>query len=124
MSSVLYDVPGPKARRRSLIISVFIILIILMTQFNSVGKTLIIMSEVVFSIWTWICCLKETYHSRNRFRAFHPLGVTWRYCCRMMSATSRCSPASSKRRARYWKKSSYLMCIRSRNKKKGPKLSL
>ncbi len=35
---------------RSLIISVFIILIILMTQFNSVGKTLIIMSEVVFSI--------------------------------------------------------------------------
>lgn len=35
---------------RSLIISIFIILIILVTQFNSVGKTLIIMSEVVFSI--------------------------------------------------------------------------
>jgi multidrug efflux pump subunit AcrB len=35
---------------RSLIISVFIILLILVTQFNSLGKTLIIMTEVVFSI--------------------------------------------------------------------------
>ncbi|HJW31279.1 MAG TPA: efflux RND transporter permease subunit, partial [Saprospiraceae bacterium] len=35
---------------RSLIISVFIILVILITQFNSIGKTLIIMTEVVFSI--------------------------------------------------------------------------
>ena len=35
---------------RSLIISIFLILIILITQFNSVGKTLIIMTEVVFSI--------------------------------------------------------------------------
>lgn len=35
---------------RSLIISVFIILLILMIQFNSIGKTLIIMTEVVFSI--------------------------------------------------------------------------
>lgn len=35
---------------RSLVISVFIILIILVTQFNSIGKTLIIMTEVVFSI--------------------------------------------------------------------------
>jgi multidrug efflux pump subunit AcrB len=34
----------------SLIISIFIILIILMIQFDSIGKTLIIMSEVVFSI--------------------------------------------------------------------------
>jgi len=34
----------------SLIISIFIILIILMVQFDSIGKTLIIMSEVVFSI--------------------------------------------------------------------------
>ncbi len=34
----------------SLIISIFIILLILITQFNSIGKTLIIMSEVVFSI--------------------------------------------------------------------------
>lgn len=34
----------------SLIISVFIILIILMIQFDSIGKTLIIMSEVIFSI--------------------------------------------------------------------------
>lgn len=34
----------------SLIISLFIILLILITQFNSVGKTIIIMSEVVFSI--------------------------------------------------------------------------
>jgi len=34
----------------SLLISIFIILIILMVQFNSIGKTLIIMSEVVFSI--------------------------------------------------------------------------
>ena len=45
---------------RSLVISVFIILVILITQFNSIGKTLIIMSEVVFSIigvllgmWIW-----------------------------------------------------------------------
>ena len=35
---------------RSLVISIFIILIILVTQFNSIGKTLIIMTEVVFSI--------------------------------------------------------------------------
>ena len=35
---------------RSLIISIFIILIILITQFNSIGKTLIIMTEVVFSV--------------------------------------------------------------------------
>jgi multidrug efflux pump subunit AcrB len=35
---------------RSLVISVFIILIILLLQFNSIGKTLIIMTEVVFSI--------------------------------------------------------------------------
>jgi multidrug efflux pump subunit AcrB len=35
---------------RSLIISIFIILIILIAQFNSIGKTLIIMTEVVFSI--------------------------------------------------------------------------
>ncbi len=34
----------------SLLISIFIILLILMVQFNSIGKTLIIMSEVVFSI--------------------------------------------------------------------------
>ncbi len=34
----------------SLLISIFIILIILMVQFNSIGKTLIIMSEVIFSI--------------------------------------------------------------------------
>lgn len=34
----------------SLIISIFIILIILMVQFDSIGKTLIIMSEVIFSI--------------------------------------------------------------------------
>jgi len=35
---------------RSLIISLFIILLILVTQFNSFGKTLIILTEVVFSI--------------------------------------------------------------------------
>lgn len=35
---------------RSLVISIFLILIILMTQFNSIGKTLIIMTEVVFSV--------------------------------------------------------------------------
>ena len=35
---------------RSLVISVFIILLILITQFNSFGKTIIIMTEVVFSI--------------------------------------------------------------------------
>jgi multidrug efflux pump subunit AcrB len=35
---------------RSLVISVFIILIILMIQFNSIGKVIIIMTEVVFSI--------------------------------------------------------------------------
>ncbi len=35
---------------RSLVISIFIILIILLIQFNSIGKTLIIMTEVVFSI--------------------------------------------------------------------------
>lgn len=35
---------------RSLIISIFLILIILITQFNSIGKTLIIMTEVVFSV--------------------------------------------------------------------------
>jgi multidrug efflux pump len=34
----------------SLLISIFIILLILITQFNSIGKTLIIMTEVVFSI--------------------------------------------------------------------------
>lgn len=34
----------------SLVISIFIILLILITQFNSVGKMLIIMTEVVFSI--------------------------------------------------------------------------
>src|SRR5690606_13437804 len=33
---------------RSLVISVFIILLILVTQFNSIGKTIIIMTEVVF----------------------------------------------------------------------------
>lgn len=35
---------------RSLIISLFMILLILVTQFNSFGKTLIILTEVVFSI--------------------------------------------------------------------------
>ncbi len=35
---------------RSLVISIFIVLLILMIQFNSIGKTLIIMTEVVFSI--------------------------------------------------------------------------
>ncbi|MBK6933429.1 MAG: efflux RND transporter permease subunit [Saprospirales bacterium] len=35
---------------RSLIISLFIILLILVTQFNSFGKTLIILTEVIFSI--------------------------------------------------------------------------
>lgn len=35
---------------RSLVISVFIILLILVAQFNSFGKTLIIMTEVVFSV--------------------------------------------------------------------------
>ncbi len=35
---------------RSLVISLFIILLILVTQFNSIGKTLIILTEVVFSI--------------------------------------------------------------------------
>ncbi len=35
---------------RSLVISIFLILLILITQFNSLGKTLIIMSEVVFAI--------------------------------------------------------------------------
>ncbi len=35
---------------RSLVISIFLILLILITQFNSLGKTLIIMTEVVFSI--------------------------------------------------------------------------
>ncbi len=35
---------------RSLVISIFIILLILVAQFNSIGKTLIIMSEVAFSI--------------------------------------------------------------------------
>jgi multidrug efflux pump len=35
---------------RSLVISIFLILIILITQFNSIGKTLIIMTEVVFSV--------------------------------------------------------------------------
>lgn len=35
---------------RSLVISIFIILLILMTQFNSFGKTMIIMTEVIFSI--------------------------------------------------------------------------
>lgn len=35
---------------RSLVISIFIILIILITQFNSLGKTLIIMTEVIFSV--------------------------------------------------------------------------
>jgi multidrug efflux pump len=34
----------------ALIISLFIILIILITQFNSIGKTIIIMTEVIFSI--------------------------------------------------------------------------
>jgi multidrug efflux pump len=34
----------------SLLISIFIILLILISQFNSIGKTLIIMTEVVFSI--------------------------------------------------------------------------
>lgn len=34
----------------SLIISIFMILLILVTQFNSIGKTLIILTEVVFSI--------------------------------------------------------------------------
>lgn len=33
---------------RSLVISIFIILLILVAQFNSIGKTLIIMTEVVF----------------------------------------------------------------------------
>ena len=35
---------------RSLVISIFIILLILVTQFNSFGKTMIIMTEVVFSV--------------------------------------------------------------------------
>ena len=35
---------------RSLLISLFLILLILVTQFNSIGKTLIILTEVVFSI--------------------------------------------------------------------------
>jgi multidrug efflux pump subunit AcrB len=35
---------------RSLIISIFLILIILVTQFNSFGKTIIIMTEVLFAI--------------------------------------------------------------------------
>jgi len=35
---------------RSLVISVFIILLILVAQFNSIGKTLIIMTEVIFSV--------------------------------------------------------------------------
>ncbi|MCB0530793.1 MAG: efflux RND transporter permease subunit [Lewinellaceae bacterium] len=35
---------------RSLVISLFIILLILVTQFNSIGKTMIILTEVVFSI--------------------------------------------------------------------------
>ncbi len=35
---------------RSLVISIFLILLILITQFNSFGKTMIIMTEVVFSI--------------------------------------------------------------------------
>ena len=35
---------------RSLVISIFIILVILLAQFNSIGKTLIIMTEVVFSV--------------------------------------------------------------------------
>ncbi len=35
---------------RSLVISIFIIIIILVTQFNSFGKTMIIMTEVVFSV--------------------------------------------------------------------------
>jgi len=35
---------------RSLVISIFLILIILMIQFSSLGKTIIIMTEVVFSI--------------------------------------------------------------------------
>ncbi|MBL7804029.1 MAG: efflux RND transporter permease subunit [Saprospiraceae bacterium] len=35
---------------RSLIISLFLILLILVAQFNSIGKTLIILTEVVFSI--------------------------------------------------------------------------
>lgn len=35
---------------RSLVISIFIILLILVSQFNSFGKTIIIMTEVVFSI--------------------------------------------------------------------------
>jgi multidrug efflux pump subunit AcrB len=35
---------------RSLVISIFIILLILITQFNSLGKTIIIMTEVVFSV--------------------------------------------------------------------------
>ena len=35
---------------RSLLISMFMILLILITQFNSIGKTLIILTEVVFSI--------------------------------------------------------------------------
>lgn len=35
---------------RSLVISIFIILLILVAQFNSIGKTLIIMTEVVFSV--------------------------------------------------------------------------
>lgn len=35
---------------RSLVISIFIILLILVAQFNSFGKTLIIMTEVVFSV--------------------------------------------------------------------------
>ncbi len=35
---------------RSLVISVFIILLILVAQFNSIGKTIIIMTEVIFSV--------------------------------------------------------------------------
>jgi multidrug efflux pump len=35
---------------RSLVISIFLILLILITQFNSFGKTIIIMTEVVFSV--------------------------------------------------------------------------
>ncbi len=35
---------------KSLVISIFLILLILITQFNSFGKTIIIMTEVVFSI--------------------------------------------------------------------------
>lgn len=35
---------------RSMLISLFIILLILITQFNSIGKTLIILTEVIFSV--------------------------------------------------------------------------